>query len=222
MARYAAYPCYIAYISELISVILINDINLWWEALSSAHQVFWFISIIFSVLFLMQFILLVIGFEANSGSFDHPGDVGAYEHEFSALSMRSIIAFFTFFGWTGVLSLNNHLSVWMSVVLSSLVGLTAMFIVAYMVFKFSQLEQSGTLNLYNALDQPGEVYLPIPGQGKGIGKVHLKVDGTVREVDAVTEGDTLKTGTSIKVVEIMNGNILMVEYMALPQEMKPS
>ncbi|HZV70490.1 MAG TPA: hypothetical protein VFG10_13135 [Saprospiraceae bacterium] len=202
-------------------MIQISDINLWWESLSSAHQVFWFIAIIFSVLFLMQFILLLIGFETSGGGMDHPGDAGTYEHEFSALSMRSIIAFFTFFGWTGVLALNNNISVWVSVLIASLVGLAAMFIVAYMVFKFAQLEQSGSLNLYNALDQPGEVYLSIPGQGKGIGKVHLKVDGTVREVDAVTEGETLKTGTSIKVVEIMNGNILMVEYMPLPQEINP-
>jgi membrane protein implicated in regulation of membrane protease activity len=192
-------------------VVLISDINQWWETLTSAHQVFWFIAIIFTVLFLIQFILLLIGFEAGSGSLDHPGDAGVYEHEFSALSVRSIIAFFTFFGWTGVLALNNHLSVWMAVLFASIAGLTAMFIVAYMVFKLSQLEQSGTLNLYNALDQLGEVYLSIPGQGKGTGKVHLKVDGTVREVDAVTKGDTLKTGASIKVIEIMDGNVLMVE-----------
>lgn len=170
----------------------------------------------------MQFILLLIGFEGGGDSIDHPGDVGTYEHEFSALSMRSIIAFFTFFGWTGVLGLNNHVSVWLSVILASVVGIIAMFIVAYMVYKFSQLEQSGTLNLYNALDKPGEVYLSIPGQGKGVGKVHLKVDGTVREVDAITEGDTLKTGTSIKVVEIMNGNILMVEYNPIQDEIKSS
>jgi membrane protein implicated in regulation of membrane protease activity len=194
-------------------VVLNSDINQWWETLTSAHQVFWFIAIIFSVLFLIQFILLLIGFETNIGGLDHPGDVGTFEHEFSALSIRSIIAFFTFFGWTGVLTLNNHLNVWIAVLLASAAGLAAMFIVAYMVFKFSQLEQSGTLNLYNALDQPGEVYLSIPGQGRGVGKVNLKVDGKIREMDAMTEGEELKTGTAVKVVEIMDGNILMVEHL---------
>jgi hypothetical protein len=201
-------------------VILISNINQWWEGLSSAHQVFWFIAIIFSVLFLIQFILLLIGFDTDSGSLDHPGDVGSFDHEFSALSVRSIIAFFTFFGWTGVLAIRNDLSVWLAVLLASLTGLAAMFIVAYMIYKFSQLEQSGTLNLYNALDQSGEVYLPIPGQGKGVGKVNVKVDGKIRELDAVTEGDTLKTGMQVKVTEIMDGNVLRVELMALPQENK--
>ena len=201
-------------------MILISNINEWWEGLTSAHQVFWFIAIIFSVLFLIQFILLLIGFDSDSGSVDHPGEVSSFDHEFSALSVRSIIAFFTFFGWTGVLAIRNDLSVWLAVLLSSFTGLAAMFLVAYMIYKFSQLEQSGTLNLYNALDQSGEVYLPIPGQGKGLGKVHVKVDGKLRELDALTEGDTLKTGAQVKVTEIMDGNILRVELMALPQENK--
>lgn len=49
--------------------------------------------------------------------------------------------------------MGNQLSVWIAVLLSTLVGLAAMFIVAYLMFKFAQLEQSGTLNLYHALDQ---------------------------------------------------------------------
>lgn len=188
------------------------SINQWWEALSSPHQVFWFIAIIFSVLFFIQFILLLIGFDSDSDmEFDHGGDSGSMEHEFSALSARSIIAFFTFFGWTGVLAMGNQLSVWISVALATAVGLTAMFIVAYLMFKFAQLEQSGTLNFYHALDQHGEVYLPIPAHQSGKGKIHLKIDGTVREMDAITDGELLKTGAQVKVIEIMEDNTLKVE-----------
>ena len=196
------------------------NINQWWETLTSAHQVFWFIAIIFSVLFLIQFIFLIIGFESDSTDFDQTGEIGSFEHEFSALSVRSIIAFFTFFGWTGVLALNNDLNVWLAVLLASVSGMAAMFIVAYMIYKFAQLEQSGTLNLYNALDKPGEVYLTIPAQEKGKGKVHLLVEGRIREIDAVTAGETLKTGSHVKVIDILDGNILKVEPMPLPEEMR--
>jgi len=188
------------------------SVNQWWDALSSAHQVFWFIAIIFSVLFFIQFILLLIGFDSDSGDgFDADGDTGSFEHEFSALSIRSIIAFFTFFGWTGVLAMGNQLSVWLAVILASVAGLSAMFIVAYLIYKFAQLEQSGTLNLYHALDQPGQVYLTIPAHRDGKGKIHLMIDGKVREMDAVTDGDILKTGLPVKVVEILEDNILKVE-----------
>ncbi len=194
-----------------------GNLNQWWEALSSAHQVFWFIAVIFSVLFFIQFILLLIGLDSDSSSFDHTGDTGLFEHEFSALSVRSIIAFFTFFGWTGVLALSNNLNVWLTVLIASVSGLAAMFVVAYMIYKFAQLEQSGTLNLYNALDKPGEVYLTIPAHEKGVGKVHLLVDGRIREIDAVTQGDILKTGTPIKVIDIIDGNVLKVESVPVPQ-----
>ncbi len=188
------------------------SINQWWDALSSPHQVFWFIAIIFSVLFFIQFILLLIGFDSDSdGEFALQGDSGSIEHDFSALSARSIIAFFMFFGWTGVLAMGNQLSVWIAVALATGVGLTAMFIVAYLMFKFAQLEQSGTLNFYHALDQLGEVYLPIPAHQDGRGKIHLKIDGTVREMDAITDGEMLKTGSHVKVIDIMEDNTLKVE-----------
>jgi len=194
------------------------SINQWWDSLSSPHQVFWFIAIVFSVLFFIQFILSFIGMESQGTEFDTHTDVGNVDHEFAALSMRSIIAFFTFFGWTGVLVLNQKLSVWVAVTLASVAGLTAMFIVAYLMYKFSQLEQSGTLNLYHALDQEGEVYIPIPAAGKGQGKIQLKVDGRVRELNAITDGQLLKTGAMIKVVEIMDDNVLKVEEMPLQKE----
>ena len=217
-ALYARDKCYLNQKPDLATLILSSNITQWWEALSSAQQVFWFIAIIFSVLFFIQFILLLIGFDSESEVIDHTGEAGGLDHEFSALSMRSIIAFFTFFGWTGVLTLNNELNVWLAVLLSTVAGLAAMFVVAYMVYKFAQLEQSGTLNLYNALDQQGEVYLVIPGHGKGVGKIHLNVEGRIRELDAITQGDSLKTGAPIKVVEIMDGNILKVESIPSPGE----
>ena len=198
----------------MLHYMLINvTLNQWWEDLSSAHQVFWFIAIVFSVLFFIQFVLLLMGLDGDSADSMDMEDHGL-ETDFSALSLRSIIAFFTFFGWTGVLILGNGRSVWMAVTLATVAGLAAMFIVAYLMFKFAQLEQSGTLNLYNALDQPGEVYLSIPENKTGQGKVHVIIDGVMREMDAVTEGQMLKTGEAIKVVEILDNNTLKVEVLS--------
>lgn len=192
-------------------MIRIFSINEWWDQLTAAHQVFWFIAIVFSVLFFIQFVLVLIGADTADGELELDNEGTSFEHEFSALSVRSIIAFFTFFGWTGVLALNNQLSIWVAIALASVAGLAAMFIVAYLMYKFAQLEQSGTLNLYHALDQEGEVYLPIPESNSGRGKVHLKVDGRIRELEAITQGSALQTGDPIKVVEILEDNVLRVE-----------
>lgn len=197
-------------------MILLSSLNDWWDALSAPHQVFWFIAVVFSVLFFIQFVLLLIGLDTDgevdaSGDFDASGDIGDVSHEFSALSVRSIIAFFTFFGWTGVLALNNGLPVWLAVLMAALIGLGAMFIVAYLMYRFSQLEQSGNLDVRHALDRTGEVYLPIPAGGLGRGKVHLVVDGSLRELEAVTDGERLPTGAPVRVTEVLEDNVLKVE-----------
>ena len=111
--------------------------NQWWQTLSAPHQVFWFIAIVFSVLFCIQFIFSFIGLDTHRKEFDVHPDYAKIGHEFSALSARSIIAFFTFFGWTGVLVLNQSLSIWIATTFASLAGVLAMFAVAYLTYKMS-------------------------------------------------------------------------------------
>ena len=196
-------------------VLLIMDD--WWGSLSSAEQVFWGISIVFSVLFIIQFVVSLIGLD-----FDHDADVDVHtdihadtdyslDPDFALLSVRSIIAFFTFFGWTGVLILGRGGGVWQAAGFASLAGFAAMFIVGYMVYQFSRLTQSGTAHVKDALYTNGEVYLTIPANRNGVGKVHIKIQGSLRELDAITEGETLQTGSSVKIIKVLDDNLLLVE-----------
>lgn len=191
----------------------------WWNALDGAQQVFWAISIIFSVLFVIQFVLSLIGLDFDGDTdvdfgADAPDDMGSsytLDADFTILSVRSIIAFFTFFGWTGVLVLNGGGSTWAALGFASIAGLAAMFIVGYMMYLFSKLTQAGNVDLRNALYNTGEVYLTVPANKKGYGKVHVKVSGSLKELDAVTNGDALPTGSSIRIIEILDDNLLLVE-----------
>ncbi len=188
----------------------------WWQELTNTEQVFWGIALIFSVLFVIQFVLSLIGLD-----FDHDADFdmstdtdsGGYsvDADFTILSVRSIIAFFTFFGWAGVISLNNGASTLAALGLASVSGFSAMLVVGYMLYLFSKLSQSGNIDINEALFNTGEVYLNIPSNREGQGKVHLKIRGSLREVDAVTEGQTIPTGASVRVVEVLHDNLLLVE-----------
>ena len=189
----------------------------WWGSLSSAEQVFWGISIVFSVLFIIQFVVSLIGLD-----FDHDADIDVHtdvhadtdyslDPDFALLSVRSIIAFFTFFGWTGVLILGKGGGVWQATGFACLAGFAAMFIVGYMVYQFSKLTQSGTAHVKDALYSNGEVYLTIPANRNGVGKVHIKIQGSLRELDAITEGETLQTGSSVKIIKVLDDNLLLVE-----------
>jgi len=188
--------------------------NGWWEGLTGAGQAFWGISIVFSVLFVIQFVLSLIGVDFDM---DMDGDVDTdfgMDADFSLFSIRSIIAFFTFFGWTGVLMLDAGFGIWIAVMAASTSGFLAMAIVGYMMYKFTKFDESGTFNPNSAINHTGEVYLFIPAAKSGYGKIHLKLMGAVKEMDAVTD-DTLEipTGAKVKVVEVLEDNLLLVEQL---------
>lgn len=197
---------------------LLFSLDEWWPLLSTAQQVYWVIAIIASVLFVALFGLSFLGLNADS-EFDVDHDAGhdfSVDHDFSAFSVRSIVAFLTFFGWSGVYFLSVGHSVVMSVLFSFITGLTAMFVVAYMIYKFVQLEQSGTVNPIHAIESTGEVYLTIPEQGRG--KIHIIVDGSMHEFDAETNGMTLKSGSFIKVIDVLENDVMLVEPVILELE----
>ena len=191
--------------------------NEWWELLSGAEKVFWSISIVFSILFVIQFVLSLIGFDADT---DVDVDIDSETHldtgyglgaDVTFFSVRSIIAFFTFFGWTGVLTLRNGAGIAVAVTMALIAGAAAMYIVAYMMYKFTQLDSSGNYNVLHAIENTGEVYLTIPEQTIGTGLIHIKIDGAIRELPATTHGKALPTGSQIKVIDVLENNILLVE-----------
>lgn len=183
----------------------------WWAALSSLEQVFWGIAIISSVLFVIQFGLSLLGL-------DFEGDVDAdvesdfsIDPSFALLSVRSIIAFCTFFGWAGVLAMSSGYSLGLILFWSFLAGTCAMLLVAYLMFFFAKLSEDGNANINELLFEDGLVYLNIPAHRKGTGKVHVTLGNALRELDAVTEGEQLMSGKNVKIVEIIENNTLVVE-----------
>lgn len=190
----------------------------WWSALSGAQQLFWGISVVFSVLFLIQFVFSLIGLDSDTdidADLDADIDAGHDYHldsDFTVFSVRSIIAFFTFFGWTGVLVLNAGGNTLTAIIGASIAGLAAMFLVGYMMYQFSRLGEEGNIDINNALFNTGEVYLTIPAAKAGKGKVQIKIQGALRELNAITENPkALSTGSPIRVIEVINNELLVVE-----------
>ena len=93
-----------------------------------------------------------------------------------------------------------------------LVGIALVALVMYMFKWLYSMQQSGNINVYkSAVGCQGKCYLRIPGERGGEGKVQITIQGAVREYNAVTDGDEIKTGTSVKVLEAIDGNTLLVE-----------
>ena len=124
---------------------------------------------------------------------------------------KGLTAFFTFFGWAGVLFLNEGKSVVMSSIYATIAGGLALALVGYLMNLFANMSESGTFSLEDTLNQEGQVYLTIPGAIKGKGKVQLKLEGGLKEIDAVTDQEEIKTGAKILVTDIVDNQTILVK-----------
>ena len=86
-----------------------------------------------------------------------------------------------------------------------------MYFVAWSIRTALRLQHSGNININNAIGNNGEVYIPIPPEKSGVGKVSVIVQDRLCELSAVTNAErTLKTGEKITVMGIEKEGVLLV------------
>jgi hypothetical protein len=190
----------------------ILDISSWWQALTSLEKVFWAVALIFSLLFLIQLILSFIAGDgdASGGSADEyvGGDDGT-GHQF--FTIKNLIAFFTIFGWTGLACIRGGMSSTASIGIAIAAGSVVVLMMALLFNSMSKLRQSGTLQIKNAVGLVAETYLYIPPKRSGFGKIHVRVQGSLHELQAITDDEEqIATGKLVKVVDIVNDAVLVV------------
>jgi hypothetical protein len=187
----------------------------WFEALNSFEKIYWITAIISSVILLILIIMTFIGGDVEDMSGDIDTDMdGDSGIGFQFLSFKNLMGFFTIFGWTGISCLDSGLSKGPTIAISVICGLLMMLAMATLFYYLSKLQSSGTLKLKNALNQIGEVYLTIGANRSNIGKVSINVQGSLRELDALTEEErNLNQGDVVKVKEVTDNGILIVELL---------
>ena len=57
------------------------------------------------------------------------------------------------------------------------------------------------MDLHNAIGLIGQVYIPIPAAGQGVGKITIEVQGALRELEAVSFDNMIPTRQSVVVVD---------------------
>jgi hypothetical protein len=184
----------------------------WWNTLSNFEKIYWVIALLFTIILVIQLITaFVIGVDTDAGTPDMDIDAdGGIGMQF--FTFRNMVGFFTIFGWVGIACIRADLSTWLVITLSVISGLIMMFLMAWIFFMLGKLQEDGSLNLKNAIGLVGEVYLVIGAKRSKIGKVQIKVQGVLRELDALTdEEEDLQFGNVIQVKNIINDQILLVE-----------
>lgn len=193
-------------------------ISEWWASLSVIMKVLWGVTLSASLIFIIESILTFIGADADSSfDIDSPTDVDvpsdvAGTSGMNLYTFRNLVNFVLGFGWTMILMHEKIQSRAVLVLLAAFVGAGLVAAVMYMFKWLSSMQQSGNIDVFKtAVGCQGKVYLTIPGERSGTGKVQISINQSVREYDALTDGDTIKTGTAIKVVEVIDGHTLVVE-----------
>lgn len=192
---------------------MLEYVNQAWGFLFDDLKIYWAFAIFGSGVFVLQLILAMFGF-GMGGDVDIDGDGGVDfgEHldtglgDFQFFSVRSVIAFITFFGWGGVLWGQNGIGGFFA---ACACGLLMMFLTAVMFFCMLKLQHSGNVSPEDIIGQVGNVYLRVPG-GNGNGRVTVSVGGSTREIIAMADDD-LPKGTPVKVVRQVDNRRYLVE-----------
>lgn len=186
----------------------------WWTSLSTAMQVLWAITLSASLIFVIQTVMTFLGLGDHDADFDLDTSDGSFDADpsMNLLTFRNLVNFSMGFGWTAVLMHEKIQSNALLIIVSVIVGILLVTVVMWIFKWLSGMQQTGNIDVHkSAVGCEGKVYLTIPGERKGEGKVQITINNAVREYDAVTDGETIPTGKAIKVTEVINDYTLLVE-----------
>lgn len=185
-------------------------------------------AVIGGTLVVCQFLLTLLGIGGGDHDFGHDvgghdvhigdGEVGAHEAGhgaesswfFSVLSFRALSAALAFFGLAGLAAYRAELEPVQSLAIGLGAGIAAMFVVAWIMNLVTKLNVDGTVRIERSIGSRGTVYLAVPGQKGGVGKVHISQQSRLMEYNAVTSQAPLPTGSKIVVVGVVNPDTVEV------------
>ena len=187
-----------------------NDIFSFFTEQTTLMQIFWGSAIISTVLMLIQTILSLIGMsdldlEAGvDGGLDDCSGADLF-------TIKNIVNFFVGFGWAGV-SFRSYIESDLLLVLISLLVGVCFVIIFIIIFKqLMKLESNSAVGADACVGRTADVYLRIPANRSGKGKIQLSLNGAAREFDAVTdESEPIPSGAVVTVKEIVGKSVLLV------------
>ncbi len=188
-----------------------------WDALTPLQKVYFCIAVFFTVILVIQFILLLVGVGQNAdGDLDLDGD-GQSDLDIAdseglvPFTLKGIIAFFAVGGWVGFALGDGSIAGGWAIVISLAAGFLALLGVGFLLKWIMRLQSTGSLDANNAVGKVAEVYLTIPANCTGNGKINLEVQGQYVELEAINEGnEPIKTGEKVKVIKT-EGFVCVVE-----------
>ncbi len=175
-------------------------------------RIFWYIAIPTSLIFIIQTIMTFFGSDATDGlDADFDGDLESGDSTFQLFSFRNLVNFLLGFSWTGI-SFYNSINSILLIFLSIAIGSLFVYMFFAIIRELQKLAEDNSFDYVETINKSADVYLTIPANKTGKGKILISIRGSMRELDAMTENETrIPSGAVVKIVRILNENILLVE-----------
>ncbi len=185
------------------------------EFLADSRNIYLFLAVFGSAIFAVLFTLTAVGLhggEADAGLDGVPDDFPPEAHDISGIqglnffSIKSIVAFLTFFGWGGFFF--GHLG-WGGFAIALGCGLLMMFLTALVISLLLKLQQSGNLRGADLLGRRGTVYLTVPAGRRPGGIVTVLLEHCTRQVSARAD-EEIATGCDVVIESDLGGGVFLV------------
>ncbi len=189
------------------------------QAMSTPLQVYWILAGVSSIIFIIQAIMTFIGFDSDSDldladspdEIPESGDSDFDTSGFHLISIKTIICFLLGFGWTGVLFWDTISDpIWLGC-LAALVGFVFMSLIAILLFQVKKLDKDNSFRIEKVIGMNAEVYLRIPANRKDTGKVTVSLNGSMHELEALTEGAEIPTGGKVRIIDKVDAETVLVD-----------
>ncbi len=185
----------------------------WWNELDTLRQIFMLIAIPSTLIMLVQAIMLLVGL-GGDGDVDMDGDDifdGDGGDGLALFSVRGIVTMLAVTGWSGFALMDTLPDIW-AILISVVLGVLSLVGTAYLMRAVYRMQASGNLDVENAVGKMATVYIPIPANSMGSGKVNMTLQEKYCELDAITtSSERLATGTYVRVVAVDGVGTLVVE-----------
>lgn len=181
-----------------------------------------------TLIMILQTVLIFIGMAGGDADVDMPDDNGidgvfgenspdAHDVNISdsglrIFTVRGMVAFFAVGGWAGLSAYSLTYNGAAAIITAIIFGSLALLLVAWFFKWAASLHYDGTLNMDRAVGKTGEVYMTIPANMSGTGKINVIIQQRLTEADAMTRANRpLKYGEMVTITEISMGSTFIVE-----------
>lgn len=181
---------------------------------------YWFVAIFGTVVFGILFVMTIMGLSHDGADLDGDGIPDNLESgadfqdvqvgdalQLNFLSVKSIVAFFTFYGWGGVCFRGWG---WGGFAMAIASGLLMAVVVTLIIAFMLKMQQVGNVTQSDIIGSSGTVYLSIPGQRQPGGKVTVTLTGCTREVAARAD-EAIASGEAVVIQQALDGGAFLVK-----------